>query len=76
MAQIGEVPGGGRPFGDIYTVNTPALDRFGQQMYAQEIQRQNQMRQDAKALDEEFSKMVDYLAEAKVDSILNDFSND
>lgn len=56
MAQIGEVPGGGRPFGDIYTVNTPALDRFGQQMYAQEIQRQNQMRQDAKALDEEFSR--------------------
>lgn len=38
--EIGEVPGGGRPWGDIYKVETPTLDRVAAQMQQQYAARQ------------------------------------
>lgn len=39
MPEIGELPGGGRPYGNIYTVQTPNLDRVSQQFQQMALDR-------------------------------------
>lgn len=58
MAEQQRIPG---PYGDVFLVNTPALDRSAQQLYVQQQQRQARQQQENQALDgmlqKEFSKI-------------------
>ena len=54
--QIGVVPGGGRPFGGIYKVDTSALTRLSERLISDEQQMIAQRQKDALDLDEQYQK--------------------
>lgn len=54
--QIGVVPGGGRPFGGIYKVDTSALTRLSERLINDEQQMIAQRQKDALDLDEQYQK--------------------
>lgn len=58
MAEIGQYPGAGRPWGNAFIVNTPRTDRFVQQMLVEQKQRDAIRQQQMQALDDEFAKNV------------------
>lgn len=76
--EIGQVPGGGRPFGDIYSFNTPHIDQMGQQLYAEQKQRELVHQKKAAALDEEFRKNMSNIKDADIPEFskrYNDYKN-
>ncbi len=54
------------PYGDIFSAPTPALDRLGQQIYAQQRQRDLQKQQENKMLDEELSRNLSNISDADI----------
>jgi len=54
------------PYGNAFLINTPALDQLGQRLYMEERQRQQQNVNNAKALDDEFSKNVSGIRDADI----------
>ncbi len=46
----------GQPYGDIFLVNTPALDRWGQQLYLEQKQREQRAQQEGALLDANVQK--------------------
>jgi hypothetical protein len=58
MSEFGQIPGGGRPFGDIYAVNTPHIDQLANALYAEQKQREVIRQRQAQQLDEEYRKNV------------------
>lgn len=54
--QLGVVPGGGRPFGGIYQVDTSALNRLSERLYAEERNQLAQREKEAIALEEQYQK--------------------
>jgi len=44
------------PFGDIFTVNTPEIDKVGQEIYQRDWQRQQMMLQQGAKLDQQFNR--------------------
>lgn len=59
----------GAPFGDVYFIDTPHIDRFSQQMYAEQKQREAMRRQRAEAMDNEFAKNVANIRDADIDEV-------
>lgn len=66
MPEIGQIPGGGRPFGDIYYVQTPHLDKLANTLYTEQKQREFIRQKQGQALDEEFRKNVASIKDADV----------
>lgn len=56
----------GAPYGDIYYVNTPNIDRVGAMMINDEKQRQRAQQLQAQDLDKEFAKNVSAIRDADV----------
>ena len=54
------------PFGDVYFVNTPYLDKVSDRLYNEERQRKLQEEKDAKILDDEFAKNMAGIRDADV----------
>lgn len=46
------------PYGDIFFVNTPTIDRWGQQMYAEQKQREARRQQESAILDANIQKEI------------------
>lgn len=75
MADYGHIPGGGRPYGDIFYVQTPALDRMTQQLYQEQKQREQLRQRQAAALDDEFAKNVAGIRDADVPELTKLYSD-
>lgn len=58
-----------RPYGNDFLVATPALQNLEQRLYVEEKQRQQQNINNAKALDDEFSKNVSSIRDADIDDL-------
>lgn len=58
MATIGQVPGGGRPWGDIVTVQTPYTDQAINRLYQEQKMREAKQQQENQMLDAQFSKEI------------------
>lgn len=56
MAEVGEVPGGGRPWGDIIQVQTPNLDRVSQQFQQMATDRKAYAQKESLATEELMNK--------------------
>jgi hypothetical protein len=63
------------PFGDIFQVQTPALDRFSQQQYAEHQRREQQREKDLRDLDEEFSKNISGIWDADIPELTKKYSD-
>ena len=59
----------GAPYGDIYFVDTPNIDRISNMLYAEQRQREAMRRQKAEAMDNEFAKNVANIRDADVDDV-------
>lgn len=57
------------PFGDAHIIQTPYLDRFSQQLFAEQKQREIMRQRQQAALDDEFSKNVANIRDADVDDV-------
>ena len=57
------------PFGNAFLVQTPKLDQLSQRLWMEGKQRELQHQQNAKALDDEFSKNVTNIRDADVDEL-------
>lgn len=66
MPEFGQVPGGGRPYGNIFTVSTPHIDQLANQLYAEQKQREVVRQKQAQVLDEEFRKNVANIRDADI----------
>lgn len=75
MAQIGQIPGGGRAFGDIYTVQTPALDKLSNQLYYEQRQREAQQARNQQLLDAEFAKNLSGIRDVDIADLTKAYSN-
>lgn len=64
--QIGQIPGGGLPYGDIYTVGTPHIDQLGSRLYEEQKQREVIRQKQAQALDEEFAKNISNIKDSDI----------
>lgn len=58
MAAIGQVPGGGRPWGDIVTVQSPYTDQAINRLYQEQKMREAKQQQENQMLDSQFSKEI------------------
>lgn len=58
MAAIGQVPGGGRPWGDIVTVQSPYTDQAINRLYQEQKMREAKQQQENQMLDAQFSKEI------------------
>lgn len=56
----------GSPYGDIFFVNTPSLDRVANTLYLENKQRQAKLANDAAALNDEFSRNAAKIRDADV----------
>lgn len=64
------------PYGNIYSINTNAIDNIAKQVYLEQKQREQQKLQQDKALDDEFAKNVAGVKSAdipEITSAYNDF---
>lgn len=75
MAHIGQIPGGGRAFGDIFTANTPALDRFGNQLYQDQKIREAQRAKQQQMLDEEFARNISKIKDADIPEAIQKYGD-
>jgi len=60
------MPTGSRPFGDIYTIPTSAVDQISAHLYQQQQQKAAEDRQNNKMLDEEFAKNLSGIRDADI----------
>lgn len=58
-----------QPYGDIFSTDTPNIDKLGQRLYMEERQRQAQNELNTKLLDDEFSKNVSNIRDADIDDL-------
>lgn len=58
MAAIGQVPGGGRAWGDIVTVQSPYTDAAINRLYQEQKMREAKQQQENQMLDAQFSKEI------------------
>ena len=56
MPVYGQIPGGGRPFGGIYQVDTSALDKLSESFFKQEQEQIAQRQKEALATEQQFQK--------------------
>lgn len=75
MAQIGQLPGGGRPFGDIFIANTPTLDRFAAQLYQDQRQRESLRAKQQQMLDEEFAKNMSGIRDVDIPELTKKYGD-
>lgn len=61
------------PYGDIFLVNTPALDRWGQQLYAEQKYREAQQRQESVALDTNIQKEIGKIRSVDTPDVINSY---
>lgn len=54
------------PYGDIFLVNTPTLDRVSQQLYQEQKQRELYQQQQNKMLDDEFARNMSGIRDADI----------
>lgn len=54
------------PYGDIYTVSTPHIDRVTNQLYAEQKQRELRQEQQNKMLDDEFARNLSGIRDADI----------
>lgn len=73
--EIGEIPGGGRPFGDIYDVETPALDRITQQLQQQRAARQAYEQKESQNTDELLNKEMANVRSIDTPQVIDAYSN-
>jgi hypothetical protein len=66
------IPG---PYGDIFIVNTPTLDRVAQQLYVQQQQRQLRQQQENKALDGMMQKEFANIRSVDTPEVVNAYNN-
>jgi len=75
MAEVGEIPGGGRPWGDAFLVQTPALDRFAerqqQQMQQLNMQRQQSAVRESQQLDGLMNKELAKVRSVDIPSVFD-----
>lgn len=57
---------GGRPYGDIFVTRTSAVDNIAKQLYARQALKEQQEREDNKALDNEFSRNMSGMRDADI----------
>lgn len=63
------------PFGDIFLVNTPSLDRVSQQLYAEQRQRQATQEKNAQMADQELQKEIGKIRSADTPEVINAYNN-
>lgn len=63
------------PYGDVFFVNTPYLDRVSNTLYLEQKQRQAKLAQDAAALNDEFSKNAANIRDADVPELTKKWSD-
>lgn len=73
--EIGEIPGGGRPFGGIYDVETPALDRITQQLQQQKAARQAYEQKESQNTDELLNKEMANVRSIDTPQVINAYNN-
>lgn len=54
------------PFGDIYSIGSPYLDKLSDRLYQEDRQKKQQEARDAKALDDEFAKNMAGIRDADI----------
>lgn len=65
------IPG---PYGDIFLVTTPSLDRTAQQLYVQQQQRQQRQQQENQALDQMFQKEFANIRSVDTPDVVNSYN--
>lgn len=58
------------PFGDIYSVNTPYIDKVSDRLYREQKQKEAQEQADIKMLDNEFSKNLSNIRDADIPDLV------
>lgn len=61
------------PYGDIFFVNTPTIDRWAQQMYVEQKQREAKQQQENAALDASISKELGKVRSVDAPEIIQDY---
>lgn len=72
MAQRTTVPSG-QAYGDIFYVQTPALDRWGQQLYAEQKQREARSYQEGQVLDANIQKELGKVRSIDTPEVINNY---
>lgn len=62
------------PYGDIFLVNTPSLDRVAQQLYVQQQQRQARQQQENQALDNMLQKEFANIRSVDTPDVVNSYN--
>lgn len=65
----------GRPYGNDFLVDTPALDRLHQNLYLEQKNRELQRQREVAALDDEYSRNVSQIKDADVDDLTKAYSD-
>jgi hypothetical protein len=63
------------PFGDIYSIGTPYLDKLSDRIYAEQKQKEMQQQRDAKAVDDEFALNMAGIREADIPELTKAYGN-
>lgn len=75
MPEIGQIPGGGRPFGDIAIFNTPHLDQTTNFLMRDEQLRRQQAERENAQLDQQFNKEFANVRSADTDEVVGYWNN-
>lgn len=75
MPEIGEIPGGGRPFGSIYSVDTPHIDAITAQLQAQNAERRAFQQKSALQTDEMMAKELANVRSVDMDAVSKAYGN-
>lgn len=62
-------------YGDIYQVNTSAVDNIAKQLYARQALKEQQQRADNKSLDDEFSRNMSGMRDADIGDLTKAYSD-
>lgn len=63
------------PFGNAYIIGSPNIDRFSEQLYAEQKQRELMRQRQAQMMDNEFSKNVANIRDADVDDVTKKYGD-
>ena len=63
------------PFGDVFQIGTPYLDKLSDRLYAEQQRRQLQQERDAKVLDDEFARNMANIRDADIPDLAKAYGN-